>query len=1140
MVGKKDLRQQAEASTRQQAPLSQEGLAALSSDEIRRMLHELQVHQVELEMQNEELRRAQEELDGARARYFDLYDLAPVGYCTLGKQGLILEANLTAATLLGTTRGALARQPLTGFILREDQDLYYLHRKQLFDTGEPQAFELRMLKKEGSAFWAYLKATIAQDSDGATVCRLVLNDITERKFREDERELTARLILRLNTQGDFRKCIADLTEALQGWSGCEAVGIRLRSGNDYPYFETRGFPATFVQLETHLCAYGRNGELLRDPAGNPVLECMCGNILCGRFDPTQPFFSEHGSFWSNGTTALLAGTTEADRQAHTRNRCNAEGYESVALVPLRSGAQVFGLLQFNDHRPNRFTPEWIAQSERMADSLALALARRQAEDALRESNELLSLFIRQSPVFTFIKVVTPTESRVLEASENFQKMIGIPGSAMIGKTMAELFPAELARTMTADDWAVISSGKMLEVAEELNGRSYTSMKYPIIQEGKALLAGFTLDITDRVRAEKALQESEAEYQRLVHDMAVGVLVQGPRAEILLSNPRALELLGLTESQLLGMTSFDPAWNVIHEDGSPFPGPTHPVPRAIATRQPVHDVVMGVYRPATRDRVWLAVNAEPQLNENGTVRQVVCTFINITERKEGEAEKAVLHSQVQQEQLLSESILESLPGIFYLYTYPGLRLVRWNHRLESLFGYEPGEIAGRHLTEWYPPETRSRALAAIDEVMERGEGTLEACVLTKDGHLIPFLFTAIPFESQGQRFLMGTGTDLTERNLAAERQRHLEAQLQQAQKMESLGSLAGGVAHDMNNVLGAILGLASASIESQPQGSPIHKALGTIITAAERGGKMVKSLLSFARQSPAEERELDLNEIIREEVRLLERTTFARVHLEMDLATGLRPMRGDAGALTHAFMNLCVNAVDAMPGEGTLTLRTRNVNGDWIEVQVEDTGTGMPAEVLERALDPYFTTKEVGKGTGLGLSMVYSTVKAHHGQMEIQSEPGKGTRVRLRFPTCEGATRPLEPQVLTSSEPSKGELQVLLVDDDELIQSSIQAILGVLGHRTIPAFCGEEALTILEAGLKADVVILDMNMPGLGGAGTLPRLRALCPTVPILLATGRTDQAALDLIGTYPFVTLLSKPFTMGELKQQLERVEGAH
>jgi len=363
---------------------------------------------------------------------------------------------------------------------------------------------------------------------------------------------------------------------------------------------------------------------------------------------------------------------------------------------------------------------------------------------------------------------------------------------------------------------------------------------------------------------------------------------------------------------------------------------------------------------------------------------------------------------------------------------------------------------------------------------------------------------------------------------------LLAQLLQSQKLESLGTLAGGVAHDINNVLGAILGLATAHLEIQPADCSAYKAFETIAKAAIRGGKMAKCLLNFARQSPAEEHELDINTILREEVRLLERTTLSRVHLDMEFTSDLRPMRGDASALTHAFMNLCVNAVDAMEENGTLTLRTQNVDNDWIEVVVEDTGCGMSQDVLDRALDPFFTTKEEGKGTGLGLSMVHSTVKAHRGMMEIQSRPGQGTCVRIRFPSCEPLLQVLEPEGGRAPLPPRMPLNLLLVDDDELIQSSTQAILGVLGHGVTGVCSGEEALEKLASGFQPDVVILDINMPGLGGSRTLTRLRSLYPALPVLVSTGKVDQEALNLVAAHSHVSLLPKPFSMGELQAHLE------
>ena len=191
------------------------------------------------------------------------------------------------------------------------------------------------------------------------------------------------------------------------------------------------------------------------------------------------------------------------------------------------------------------------------------------------------------------------------------------------------------------------------------------------------------------------------------------------------------------------------------------------------------------------------------------------------------------------------------------------------------------------------------------------------------------------------------------------------------------------------------------------------------------------------------------------------------------------------------------------------------------------------------MDPFFTTKGTGKGTGLGLSIVFSTVKAHRGQMAIESEPGHGTRVILRFPACEQEA-PAQSGTVAVAETTPiplGTLKVLLIDDDDLIQSSNQAILEVLGNTAVTAAqSGEEALAMLEAGLEPDLVILDMNMPGLGGYGTLPRLRVLRPEVPVLLATGRVDQTALDLASAYPGVTLLSKPFGLRELQKHLESI----
>ena len=220
--------------------------------------------------------------------------------------------------------------------------------------------------------------------------RIYGTDITERKRAEGEREITIKFLELINEETDTADLVRAAATFFQEQSGCQAVGIRLREGDDFPYFEARGFPPEFIQSEDSLCARDGAGAMVRDDVGNPVIECMCGSVICRRFDPAKPFFTAHGSFWTNSTTELLASTMEADRQARTRNRCNGEGYESVALLPLRMGEERLGLLQLNDRRRGMFSAELIGLWERLADHLGVALAKLRAEEQLAQVNQDLS------------------------------------------------------------------------------------------------------------------------------------------------------------------------------------------------------------------------------------------------------------------------------------------------------------------------------------------------------------------------------------------------------------------------------------------------------------------------------------------------------------------------------------------------------------------------------------------------------------------------------------------------------------------------------------------------------------------------------------------------------------------------------
>ena len=263
--------------------------------------------------------------------------------------------------------------------------------KQASEEGIPYDLELPFITAKGNRLWVRAMGN-AERKDGKII-RLYgsFQDVTEHKRLQEAQDATIELLRICNEATDRVVLIHELTRIFQQITGCEAIGVRLRQGDDFPYFETRGFDDDFVQAENSLCARDRHGELIRDYCGHPAMDCMCGNIICERFDPSRPFFTERGSFWSSCTTELLASTTDADRQARTRNRCNGEGYESVALIPLRSQGETFGLIQFNDRQKGRFTPEKITLLEDLVSYVAIALAKLRSDEELISASQRLRL-----------------------------------------------------------------------------------------------------------------------------------------------------------------------------------------------------------------------------------------------------------------------------------------------------------------------------------------------------------------------------------------------------------------------------------------------------------------------------------------------------------------------------------------------------------------------------------------------------------------------------------------------------------------------------------------------------------------------------------------------------------------------------
>jgi len=500
---------------------------------------------------NRKLRQALKNLADSEEYHRSILQTSMQGVWLADTEGRLLEVNDAYCRMSGYSAEELLTMHISDVESVEKADDTTAHIQKIMVHGEDR-FESQHRRKDGSVYDIEVSVQYRPIKGGQFVA--FLHDITERKFKENAHQQAGHLLQLANTHRDLHECMSVLTASLQSWSGCEAVGIRLRAGEDFPYFETCGFPTAFVQAENRLCACGPDGNILRDEVGNPVLECMCGNVLSGRFDPTKPYFTPRGSFWSNNTTALIAGTTEADRQARTRNRCNSEGYESVALIPMHAGDKIIGLMQFNDHRQNRFTPAIINIFEGMADNVALTLVRRQVEDELQKSENHFRTLVNTIPDPIWLK---DADGVYLSCNATFECLFGANEAEIIGKTDYDFVDKDLADFFRNHDRAAMLAGRpssneeWLTFADDGHRALVYTTKTPMYDsEGELIgVLGVGRDITELKRAEEAVWESENRLRYALEGTNDGLWDVQLKSGRLYLSPRGCEILGYREDEI---------------------------------------------------------------------------------------------------------------------------------------------------------------------------------------------------------------------------------------------------------------------------------------------------------------------------------------------------------------------------------------------------------------------------------------------------------------------------------------------------------------------------------------------------------------------------------------------------------------
>ncbi|MDY6934554.1 MAG: PAS domain S-box protein [Spirochaetota bacterium] len=396
---------------------------------------------------------ARKEMLDSEARWHRIFENVPCGIGLITQDGVMQLCNRFMLNMIGYTKEDINRINLRD--IYQNIEEYDSMLNQLQRDGSIHSYEAK-LKRKDSALMDVDVSMHTHNLKGELVIIIILRDITETKLKGDRQYLATQVLEILNQYGNKQDVIQNILRKIKEITGFDAIGLRLQDGEDYPYYMINGFSTQFVEVERYLCARDSVGRLMRDSTGNPVLECMCGNVICGRTDPSLSFFTEGGSFWTNSTTELIASTTEEDRQARTRNRCNGEGYESVALIPLRSGSEIIGLLQLNDKQKYKFTPEMITFFEKIVESIAIALANRKYQDTIQKERDTTRKYLDIAGVMF---VAIDSKEKVTLINKKGCEILGYPQEEIIGKNWFENFlPEKLSENVKSVFQKLMSGG----------------------------------------------------------------------------------------------------------------------------------------------------------------------------------------------------------------------------------------------------------------------------------------------------------------------------------------------------------------------------------------------------------------------------------------------------------------------------------------------------------------------------------------------------------------------------------------------------------------------------------------------------------------------------------------------------------
>ncbi len=705
--------------------------------------------------------------------------------------------------------------------------------------------------------------------------------------------------------------------------------------------------------------------------------------------------------------------------------------------------------------------------------------------------------------------------------------LGLKPDQVVGMSLFEYFQTDDPEVVAIAAHTRALEGAVSSFEFAWEGRTYECHVEPFRDpDGQITGAvGVGFDVTVSKQAEEALKLSEGKYRTLFEESRDAIYVTATDGRLIDFNQAMMSLFGYTRKEMSSVNARD-----LYADADD----SRRFQETIEREGSVKDYEVKLLAKDGRVMDCL-LSSTVQHDDVGNVIGYQGILHDITLRVQAQA-------TLRKEKEFSDVAIGSLPGLFYLFDEDG-RFLRGNRDIERVTGYSASDLLEKTPHDFFAAEQKGLIEQAIREVFEKGQSSVEADLVVRDGSRIPYLFTAKLAMLDGKRCLVGTATDLVER-------RRLEQQLRQSQKMEAIGQLAGGVAHDFNNVLTVILANSDFLLNQLGPQDPRRQELKDITEAAQRAASLTRQLLAFSRKQVLQPKVLNLNDVISSLEKMLQRLIGEDIELLTMLEPDLWSVEADPGQIEQIVMNLAVNARDAMPSGGKVSIETGNqviddafaqthypiVPGHYVVLVLCDTGVGMNAEVRSRIFEPFFTTKPTGKGTGLGLSTVYGIVKQSGGYIWAYSQPGMGTTFKTYLPRIEKQMEKTEPALAPElSEPGAG--TILLVEDERSVRTLARRVLEGRGYTVLEAEDGGSAMQLSQGHEgPIDLLLTDVVMPELSGPELAERLLPHRPETRVLYTSGYTDHAILRAAVWESGANFLQKPFTPDTLVQKVQEV----